>query len=76
MMILRFKSEEDHEALLKKVKKMRKFTEELEECLEEMIESGEADFRGGRYRHEDYDEEEMRHEGRYNYRRGSGRGRM
>ena len=75
MMVLRFKSEEDHEELLKKVKKMRKFTEELEDCLEEMIESGEAEFRGGRYREHDYDDE-TRHEGRYGYHRGGGRVRM
>lgn len=73
MMILRFKSEEDHEELLKKVKKMRKFTEELEDCLEDMIDHEEVDYRGGRYREHDYDDTEMRREGRYNYRRGSRR---
>lgn len=71
MMILRFKSEEDHEDLLKKVKKMRKFTEDLEECLEDMIDEDEVDYRGGRYR--EHDREDDRLEGRYNYRRG---GRM
>lgn len=74
MMILRFKSSEDHEGLLKKVKKMKKFAEELEDCLEEVMEEGEADYRGGRYREYDYDDEEMK--GRYGYRRGGGRGRM
>lgn len=74
-MILRFKSEEDHEALLHKVKKMRKFTEELEDCLEEMIDKGEVDYREPHYRHE-RDDEDDRYEGRYGYRRGGGRGRM
>ena len=74
MMVIRFKSEEDHEYLLKKVKKMKKFAEELEDCLEEVMNDGEAEFRGSRYRRE-YDEDDMRSEGRYGYRRG-GRGRM
>ena len=39
-MVIRFKSEEDHEYLLKKVKKMKKFAEELEDCLEEAMEEG------------------------------------
>lgn len=76
MMVIRFKSEEDHEYLLKKVKKMKKFAEELEECLEEVMDEGEAEFRGGNYRDdEDYEEPRMRG-GRYGYRRGGGRGRM
>lgn len=72
MMLIRFKSEEDHEYLLKKVKKMKKFAEELEDCLEEEMEEGEAEFRGGRYRDDDdYEEPHMRG-GRYSYRRGGG----
>lgn len=75
--MIRFKSEEDHEYLLKKVKKMKKFAEELEDCLEEAMEEGEAEFRGGRYRDDDEDYEEPRMRGgRYGYRRGGGRGRM
>jgi hypothetical protein len=74
MVLVRFKSEEDHEYLLKKVKKMKKFAEELEDCLEEAIEEGEADFRGGRYRDEDdYEDESRMRGGRYGYRRGGSR---
>ena len=76
MMVIRFKSEEDHEYLLKKVKKMKKFAEELEDCLEEAMEEGEADFRGGRYRDDDDYEDPRMRGGRYSYRRGGGRGRM
>lgn len=76
MMLIRFKSEEDHEYLLKKVKKMKKFAEELEECLEEVMDEGEAEFRGGSYRDDDYENEPRMRGGRYGYRRGGGRGRM
>lgn len=51
MIMIRFRSKEDHEDLLKKVKKMRKFTEELEECLEDAIEEDNLS-----YRHDDDDE--------------------
>ncbi len=72
-MVIRFKSEEDHEYLLKKVKKMKKFAEELEDCLEEAMEEGEAEFRGGRYRDDDGYEDDPRMRGsRYSYRRGGG----
>lgn len=72
MVVLKFKSNEEHGDLLKKVKKMKKFTEELEDCLEEAMEYGEMDFRGGSsYRHDYDDEEEPRMEGRYGYRKGS-----
>ena len=37
-MVIKFKSIGEHEDLLKKVKKMKKFTEELEDCLEEAME--------------------------------------
>ena len=79
MMLVRFKSEEDHEYLLKKVKKMKKFAEELEDCLEEAMEEGEAEFRGGRYRDDEDDDYEMESRmrgGRYGYRRGGGSRRM
>ena len=72
MMLIRFKSEEDHEYLLKKVKKMKKFAEELEDCLVEAMEEGQAEFRGGRYRDDD-DYEESRMRGRYRYRSGGSR---
>lgn len=68
MMVLKFRSKEDHYELLKKVKRMKKFTEELEECLEEAMDGEEAEYRGGSYRH-DYDDEDIKMEGRYGYRR-------
>ena len=72
-MVIRFKSEEDHEYLLKKVKKMKKFAEELEDCLEEAMEEGEAEFRGGRYHDDDdYENEPRIRSSRYSYRRGGG----
>lgn len=68
MMVIRFRSSEEHEDLLKKVKRMKKFTEEIEECLEEAMED-DVDYRGGSYRKEWEDEDDMKHESRYNYRR-------
>lgn len=68
MVILRFKSSEEHEELLRKVKKMKKFAEELEYCLEDSIEDT-ADYRGG-YRRDDMDEFDSRG-GRYRSYRGS-----
>lgn len=67
MMIVRFKSSEEHEDILKKIKKMKKFTEELEDCLEEAIE--EPEYRTAYHKDRDYDEEEDRYErrGRYSY---------
>lgn len=71
MLVVKFRSSEEHEDLMKKVKKMKKFSEELEDLLEECYEE-EADFRKD-YRR-DYDEEDMhRIEGRYGYRRGGRR---
>ena len=67
-MIIRFRSGAEHEELLKKVKKMKKFASEIEECLEDASEES-MDFRGGSYRKE-YDDDEDRIEGRYGYRRG------
>ena len=46
MMILRFRNNEDHEELLMKVKRMKKFTQELEDCLEEALEDT-PEYRGG-----------------------------
>ena len=72
MMIVRFRNKEDHEDILKKVKKMKKFAAELEECLEDVMDDS-MEFRGGSYRKE-YDEDDMKHyermNGRYGYRRG------
>ena len=70
MIVVRFRSNEEHEDLMKKVKKMKKFTEELEDMLEECYEDEEPEFRGGSYR-KHYDEEDMRMRGgRYSYRGG------
>lgn len=67
MMILRFRSKEDHEDILKKVKRMKKFTEELEECLEDAMDE-DVDYRMSR-RNKELDEEEGMHpRGRYAYR--------
>ena len=74
MMVIKFRSSEEHGDLLKKVKKMKKFTEELEDMLEECYEDDDLEFRGGGSYRKEYDEDEMRHmEGRYGYRRGSRR---
>ena len=72
MMVVKFRSKEEHGDLLHKVKKMKKFTDELENMLEECYEDGDMDFRGGSYRRY-YDDEDMRMEGRYGYRRGGRR---
>jgi len=69
MVMVKFKSSEEHHDLLKKVKKMKKFTEELEGMLEDCLEDDDLDFRGGSYR-KNYDEDDMRVEGRYGYRMG------
>ena len=70
-MVIKFRSSDDHKDLLHKVKKMKEFTEELEDCLEDAMED-DFDYRGGSYRKE-YDEDDMRMEGRYGYRRGGRR---
>ena len=72
MVVVRFRDKEEHGDLLHKVKKMKKFTDELESMLEECYEDDDLDFRGGSYRRY-YDEDDMRMEGRYGYRRGGRR---
>ena len=72
MMVIKFRSSEDHSDLMHKVKKMRKFTEELEDILNDCYEDDEPEYRGS-YRRM-YDEDDMRMEGRYGYRRGYLRG--
>ena len=67
MLIVRFRNKEDHEDLMMKVKKMRKYVTELEECLADAVEDN-MEFRSGGYR-KDY-EDDKRMEGRYSYRRG------
>ena len=59
MIVVKFRSNDEHEDLLMKVKKMKKFTQELEECLEDAYEDSEPEFRGGSYR-KDYEEDEWR----------------
>ena len=71
-MVIKFRSSEDHSDLMHKVKKMRKFTEELEDILNDGYEDEEPEYRGS-YRRM-YDEDDMRMEGRYGYRRGYRRG--
>lgn len=72
MMILRFRTNSEHEDILNKVKKMKRFAEDLEECLEDMTEE-DAEYRSTDYR-KDWDDEgrEMRGS-RYDYRRNSRR---
>lgn len=71
MIMIKFKSANEHEELLKKVKHMKHYIAELEDCLEEAVESEDLDFRNKRYLDYDRDEEEMyarRGGGRYGYR--------
>ena len=51
---------------------MRKFTEELEDILKDCYEDEEPEYRG--YYRREYDDDDMRMEGRYGYRRGYRRG--
>lgn len=67
MMVIRFRSESDHKDLLHKVRKMKEYSEMLEECLEDAMHDEEPEYRG-MYRRE-YDDDDMRMEGRYGYRR-------
>lgn len=69
MLVVKFRSDEEHTDLMHKVKKMKRFTEELEDVLRDCYEDDSMDFRGGSYRRY-YDEDDMRMEGRYDYRRG------
>lgn len=71
MIMIKFKNANEHEELLKKVKHMKHYIAELEDCLEEAVESEDLDFRNKRYLDYDRDEEEMyarRGGGRYGYR--------
>jgi hypothetical protein len=72
MFVVKFRSSEEHGDLLHKIKKMRKFTEELEDMLHECYEDDEPEYRGSYRRN--YDDEDMRMEGRYGYRHGYRRG--
>ena len=74
MMVIKMRSSEEHNDLLHKVKKMRKFTEELEDLLNECYEDDDMEFRSGRSYRREFDDDDMRMEGRYGYRRGYRRG--
>ena len=74
MMVIKFRSESDHKDLLHKVKKMKEFTEDLEECLEDAMYDDEPEYRGSRMYRREYDDDDMRMEGRYGYRRSYRRG--
>lgn len=55
MKIIKFRSNSEHEDILKKVKKMKKFASDLEECLEDMIEEDDDfDYRE-EYEEDDYE---------------------
>ena len=74
--MIKFRSSDEHSDLLKKVKHMKKYISELEECLEEAVENEDLDYRDRRYPEYEPDDEEMyarRGCGRYGYR---GRSRM
>lgn len=62
MMIVRFRSSMEHEDLLKKVKKMKEFTQDLEECLMDAIEDS-SEYRGGGSYRKYYDDDEMMERG-------------
>lgn len=76
MIMIKFRSASEHTDLLTKVKHMKKYISELEECLEEAVENEDLDYRDRRYPEYEPDDEEMyarRGSGRYGYR---GRSRM
>lgn len=60
MMILRFKSDDEHQALLKKVKKMHETLSDIEDCLESATDEVE-------YRKRFDDDDDMRYRSRYGY---------
>lgn len=72
MVVLRFRNKEEHKDLLKKVKKMKEYAEMIEDCLEEMTDDEDIEFRRGSYRRDEDEEMDMRG-GRYRYRSGGGR---
>lgn len=76
MIMIKFRSASEHTDLLKKVKHMKKYISELEDCLEEAVEQEDFEFRDRRYPEYEREDEEMyarRGGGRYGYR---GRSRM
>ena len=76
MIIVKFSNASEHTDLLTKIKHMKKYISELEDCLEEAVEQEDLEFRDRRYPEYERDDEEMyarRGGGRYGYR---GRSRM
>ena len=76
MIMIKFRSASEHTNLLTKVKHMKKYISELEDCLEEAVEQEDLDFRDRRSPEYEREDEEMyarRGGGRYGYR---GRSRM
>ena len=76
MIIVKFRNASEHTDLLTKIKHMKKYISELEDCLEEAVEQEDLEFRDRRYPEYERDDEEMyarRDGGRYGYR---GRSRM
>lgn len=61
MKIIRFRNSSEHKEMLEKIKRMKEFTEDLEECLEDAID--DAEYRDDY--HKGYDDMK---EGRYDYR--------
>ena len=70
MMIVRFRTTSDAKDMLRKLKKMQKFTKELAECIEDKVmdEDEDEDYRMDSY--EDEDESSMNRNVRVRYRRG------
>ena len=76
MIIVKFRNASEHTDLLTKIKHMKKYISDLEDCLEEAVEQEDIEFRDRRYPEYERDDEEMyarRGGGRYGYR---GRSRM
>ena len=71
MIIVKFRNASEHTDLLTKIKHMKKYISELEDCLEEAVEQEDLEFRDRRYPEYERDDEEMyarRGGGRYGYR--------
>ena len=74
MMIVKFRSNEEHEEAMNKIKKIKQFADELEDCLSQAME--DTDYRTYYHRDRDrdrdriYDDDYMydeRRRGRYDY---------
>lgn len=72
MMIVKFRSNEEHEETMNKVKKIKQFADELEDCLSQAMEDTEyrTSYHRDRDRDRIYDDDYMydeRRRGRYDY---------